>query len=266
MESSSLGVRTRSTTLALQRLQSSSSSTPPPSLPSASDSCYLQLRSRRLHKPPTPIPCPNSHPHSASVGSVDEISFPDNNLHFQHTHRYKSTFPQLILLFILVGFFFNFWKGNLSSVWSCKSICCFCLKGKRPLSTFGVGVAFVGKHFYCAFSVFMKEKKKRFRLSLTIEEHHAFKMHFLTWLESQVYFKMFALSVLLSYRSRKWWILGFVSFIPLPLLLPLHVVSCLLLFVASLLCVLVYVVALSSSVYLLSCGLITFKKNTFLTC
>ncbi|TMW89924.1 hypothetical protein EJD97_016445 [Solanum chilense] len=84
MESSSLGVRTRSTTLALQRLQSSSSSTPPPSLPSASDSCYLQLRSRRLHKPPTPIPCPNSHPHSASV---DEISFPDNNLHFQHTHR-----------------------------------------------------------------------------------------------------------------------------------------------------------------------------------
>ncbi|XP_027775254.1 cyclin-dependent kinase inhibitor 3 isoform X1 [Solanum pennellii] len=87
MESSSLGVRTRSTTLALQRLQSSSSSTPPPSLSSASDSCYLQLRSRRLHKPPTPIPYPNSHPHSASVGSVDEISFPDNNLHFQHTHR-----------------------------------------------------------------------------------------------------------------------------------------------------------------------------------
>lgn len=42
---STVGVRTRAKTLALQRLQSSA---PPPS----PDSCYLQLRSRRLEKPP----------------------------------------------------------------------------------------------------------------------------------------------------------------------------------------------------------------------
>ncbi|CAI9107440.1 OLC1v1006791C1 [Oldenlandia corymbosa var. corymbosa] len=48
-----LGVRTRARTLALQRLQSSS--TPPPpspaSLNGSDSSCYLQLRSRRLEKP-----------------------------------------------------------------------------------------------------------------------------------------------------------------------------------------------------------------------
>ncbi|XP_031111653.1 cyclin-dependent kinase inhibitor 3 [Ipomoea triloba] len=46
---STVGVRTRAKTLALQRLQSSA---PPPT----PDSCYLQLRSRRLEKPPPVIP------------------------------------------------------------------------------------------------------------------------------------------------------------------------------------------------------------------
>ncbi|MQM01688.1 hypothetical protein Taro_034450 [Colocasia esculenta] len=50
---SSLGVRTRARTLALQRLQRSSSPTPVP-VPTAEpdDGSYLQLRSRRLEKPP----------------------------------------------------------------------------------------------------------------------------------------------------------------------------------------------------------------------
>ncbi|XP_055811764.1 cyclin-dependent kinase inhibitor 3-like isoform X2 [Solanum dulcamara] len=87
----SLGVRTRARTLSLQ-----SSSTPP----SASDSCYLQLRSRRLHKP---LSNPQEHPQSASVGSVSitqkgrvtedvdaEISFGDNTLDFQHRESRES--------------------------------------------------------------------------------------------------------------------------------------------------------------------------------
>ncbi|KAI4317345.1 hypothetical protein L6164_025219 [Bauhinia variegata] len=49
---SSLGVRTRAKTLALQRLQKSQA--PAPS--SASSGSYLQLRSRRLEKPPILIP------------------------------------------------------------------------------------------------------------------------------------------------------------------------------------------------------------------
>ncbi|XP_022924871.1 cyclin-dependent kinase inhibitor 4-like [Cucurbita moschata] len=48
--SSYIGVRTRAKTLALQRLQKTSNSPPPPSSPATSGS-YLQLRSRRLHKP-----------------------------------------------------------------------------------------------------------------------------------------------------------------------------------------------------------------------
>lgn len=47
---SPLGVRTRAKTLALQRLQSSAAVTPP----SNPDSCYLELRSRRLAKPLPP--------------------------------------------------------------------------------------------------------------------------------------------------------------------------------------------------------------------
>ncbi|CAK9162365.1 unnamed protein product [Ilex paraguariensis] len=48
---SSFGVRTRAKTLALQRLHSTTSraQSPPPQHP---ESCYLQLRSRRLEKPP----------------------------------------------------------------------------------------------------------------------------------------------------------------------------------------------------------------------
>ncbi|XP_051141879.1 cyclin-dependent kinase inhibitor 4-like [Andrographis paniculata] len=46
---SAIGVRTRAKTLALQRLHAPPSSTPP-------DSCYLELRSRRLVKSPPPPP------------------------------------------------------------------------------------------------------------------------------------------------------------------------------------------------------------------
>lgn len=55
--STAIGVRTRAKTLALQRLQSSSTTAPPsPQQPPSSDlvsdsSCYLELRSRRLEKP-----------------------------------------------------------------------------------------------------------------------------------------------------------------------------------------------------------------------
>lgn len=48
---SSLGVRTRAKTLALQRLQQS-----PASAPATSSGSYLQLRSRRLEKPPIVMP------------------------------------------------------------------------------------------------------------------------------------------------------------------------------------------------------------------
>lgn len=51
---SSFGVRTRAKTLALQRLQKSQS--PVPSQTSTSSGSYLQLRSRRLEKPPVLIP------------------------------------------------------------------------------------------------------------------------------------------------------------------------------------------------------------------
>ncbi|CAA6666473.1 unnamed protein product [Spirodela intermedia] len=49
---SSLGVRTRARTLALQRLQKPAAPTPSPSPPAEHDNIsYLQLRSRRLEKP-----------------------------------------------------------------------------------------------------------------------------------------------------------------------------------------------------------------------
>ncbi|XP_016463833.2 cyclin-dependent kinase inhibitor 3-like isoform X1 [Nicotiana tabacum] len=106
-----LGVRTRARTLALQRLHSSS--TPPPPSASASDSCYLQLRSRRLEKPPTPLSDPRKTNNllteenpksdsrflvSGSVGSVsitqkdgfldvNEISFGENTLDFEPRDR-----------------------------------------------------------------------------------------------------------------------------------------------------------------------------------
>ncbi|OAY64609.1 Cyclin-dependent kinase inhibitor 5, partial [Ananas comosus] len=50
-----LGVRTRSRTLALQRLQKPSSSSSPTRFPDPS-LAYLELRSRRLEKPPPPRP------------------------------------------------------------------------------------------------------------------------------------------------------------------------------------------------------------------
>lgn len=59
-----LGVRTRARTLALQRLQSSSSSSAatPASLNAPDSSCYLQLRSRRLEKPSLLRPPPQKQP------------------------------------------------------------------------------------------------------------------------------------------------------------------------------------------------------------
>uniref|UniRef100_A0A1D1ZGW5 Cyclin-dependent kinase inhibitor 3 n=1 Tax=Anthurium amnicola TaxID=1678845 RepID=A0A1D1ZGW5_9ARAE len=65
---SSLGVRTRARTLALQRLQRSSSPTPAPSTADeADDSSYLQLRSRRLEKPPVAASRPKDSCKDAST-------------------------------------------------------------------------------------------------------------------------------------------------------------------------------------------------------
>ncbi|XP_060181251.1 cyclin-dependent kinase inhibitor 3-like [Lycium barbarum] len=97
-ESTTLGVRTRARTLALQRLQSST--TPPP------DTCYLQLRSRRLEKPPhTHLPDPekpnntqteaHSRFGSGSVsdkdGFLDFGSFGENSLDFEQPRDDRST-------------------------------------------------------------------------------------------------------------------------------------------------------------------------------
>ncbi|KVI12307.1 cyclin-dependent kinase inhibitor 3 [Cynara cardunculus var. scolymus] len=49
---SSLGVRTRAKTLALQKLEASKTATTPPPPEQNSELSYLQLRSRRLEKPP----------------------------------------------------------------------------------------------------------------------------------------------------------------------------------------------------------------------
>ncbi|KAI7726058.1 hypothetical protein M8C21_004729 [Ambrosia artemisiifolia] len=65
---SSLGVRTRATTLALQKLQSLK----PTSLTPPQDLSYLQLRSRKLHKPPLPLnpsSKQNPNPRLNSIGS-----------------------------------------------------------------------------------------------------------------------------------------------------------------------------------------------------
>lgn len=59
----SLGLRTRAAkTLALQRLHSASSS-PPPTTPDGSSFSYLQLRSRRLEKPPLLAETKQHHKH-----------------------------------------------------------------------------------------------------------------------------------------------------------------------------------------------------------
>ncbi|XP_048334163.1 cyclin-dependent kinase inhibitor 5 [Ziziphus jujuba] len=58
---SSLGVRTRAKTLALQRLQKSPAKTPAPAPAATSSGSYLQLRSRRLEKPPIVMPNNSEH-------------------------------------------------------------------------------------------------------------------------------------------------------------------------------------------------------------
>lgn len=107
---SSLGVRTRAKTLALQRLQSSAESFPP-----KPDQCYLELRSRRLEKPtlvrrnmqkiPSPKDCLN-FPEKEEFGSGSvpkeegvcrafetgdleiEASFGENNFESEARGRY----------------------------------------------------------------------------------------------------------------------------------------------------------------------------------
>lgn len=71
---SSLGVRTRARTLALQRLQKPS--------PLPDDSSYLELRSRRLEKPPPVAPKgpqarPSSTPHRTK--ETNTVSLPDSD-------------------------------------------------------------------------------------------------------------------------------------------------------------------------------------------
>lgn len=93
---SSLGVRTRAKTLALQKLQPLNSSTEQPS--------YLQLRSRRLHKRLNCSPQPKTKPtfvnssiESFTVGSgsveirieeTEEGCFGENDLEFDCRERY----------------------------------------------------------------------------------------------------------------------------------------------------------------------------------
>lgn len=71
---SSLGVRTRAKTLALQKLQASKATTASPPSPVSEHSpelCYLQLRSRRLEKPPfQPLTCcKQQNPNPNKAGS-----------------------------------------------------------------------------------------------------------------------------------------------------------------------------------------------------
>ena len=115
---SSLGVRTRARTLALQRLQKPSDASPDPPSPSS----YLQLRSRRLEKPAADS-CPKPNPRaraaaaakSVSVGSVSpstcrdepsqeidggvEVSFGENVLEVEARDRWG--FLWFCLLFCL---------------------------------------------------------------------------------------------------------------------------------------------------------------------
>ncbi|KAI3829827.1 hypothetical protein L1987_03955 [Smallanthus sonchifolius] len=107
---SPLGVRTRAKTLALQKLQSSAAPPPSPATEQHRESSYIQLRSRRLEKPPfQQLTCcrrRNPNPRvvncsggSRSVGSgsaqiqiedggeTEEISFGENNLDFGGRER-----------------------------------------------------------------------------------------------------------------------------------------------------------------------------------
>lgn len=114
---SSLGVRTRAKTLALQKLQASNSTAVPPPSPAAEPS-YLQLRSRRLEKLPVKelTWCRQRNPNpnfvSCSGGSVgsglienrveteecfyfggEEASFGDNNIEFNGRERTRESTP-----------------------------------------------------------------------------------------------------------------------------------------------------------------------------
>lgn len=108
---SSLGVRTRAKTLALQRIQSTAGAASTAARPEENpDSCYLELRSRRLEKQPPPQQhnsreargqehsedrtreeCCGAALVSCSVGaggSEIEASFDGNNLDTEARNRY----------------------------------------------------------------------------------------------------------------------------------------------------------------------------------
>ncbi|GMI71800.1 inhibitor/interactor with cyclin-dependent kinase, KIP-RELATED PROTEIN 3 [Hibiscus trionum] len=78
----SLGVRTRARTLALQRLQKSSASHPAAvaSVPGKGDGSYLQLRSRRLEKPPVAVHDHDSKRHKQQL-TQQQGSKKDNREH-----------------------------------------------------------------------------------------------------------------------------------------------------------------------------------------
>lgn len=111
---SSLGVRTRAKTLALQKLQASLTPTPPPPPPPSPaveqrpELSYLQLRSRRLEKPPFQqlTCCRQQNPNPSLVNTstetqikadeetdesyyfgAEEASFGENNIDFDGRER-----------------------------------------------------------------------------------------------------------------------------------------------------------------------------------
>lgn len=118
MSQSSLGVRTRAKTLALQRLQSTAASTAAPENP---DSCYLELRSRRLEKQQPQQQhnsrkgrcrscvcqgqeyseeCCEAASISCSIGAAGlgiEASFGENNFDTEARGRYIHSLMQLLL-------------------------------------------------------------------------------------------------------------------------------------------------------------------------
>ncbi|KAH0457183.1 hypothetical protein IEQ34_015090 [Dendrobium chrysotoxum] len=95
---SSIGVRTRARTLALQRLEKSSFS-PAADNSSSSSSCYLQLRSRRLEKPAVAIKTKDSlEPKILDAAEASpeadgglEVSFGENVLELEARDRVVSS-------------------------------------------------------------------------------------------------------------------------------------------------------------------------------
>lgn len=96
---SSLGVRTRAKTLALQKLQQTSNSTPVTPPEHHGELCYLQLRSRRLEKPPvqkstTCCRRQNPNPNFVNTSGGEETQesnyyFGENNVDFDGRERYN---------------------------------------------------------------------------------------------------------------------------------------------------------------------------------